>query len=1056
MVDGQFFGPDGVPTFTTSFNVQNNTIVREFQIKNVKFSNLPNTALKDLPRNRLPKDLNAELKITKIREQQVAVLTLHPLLNQNGQARKLVSFTLEYSLGSPQETATANRFQNQRFTSSSVLAQGTWYKFRVDTTGVFRIGREQLQEIGVSTSGLDPADIRIFGNGGRMLPQANSTERTDDLRENALFVYGGEDGSFDEGDYVLFYAIGPHGWDIDKESFRLSQHETNIYSDHAYYFLTVDNGKGQRIAVATPPDTPADASINTYQDFLVHESESINLFANGQQWMGEDFSFEDNQAFDFDISDLDNSQDITIRMRGAAVSFSDTRMRATINGQEALLLQFNALSNNSFALATTDVDSREVAVDRDQVRVEVSFENGGNPSSRGYLDYIELIATRKLIARGKQFSFRNVNASNTALLYEYRIQNASDPDQVWDVSDPYQPRILQDADSGNDYVFRAFGGIDKEFVLVDPDDLYQVEAVNDNRLDNQNLHGFKDVDYLIISPAYLMTEAERLADHHRQRSGWNVQVVDLEAVYNEFASGSPDLISIRDFVRFLYQTASSPAKKIRYLCLFGDSSFDFKDRITDNNNVVPAFQSYESFNLVTSFVTDDYFGMMDESEGELGSDDMQDVATGRFPVTSLTEAREAVDKTLQYYDTSSLGDWRNTVTFVADDPDTPNEFVLQETVDQIARELEAEKPSFNLKKIYADAYQQESSAGGERYPSVNEAIDNAVETGSLVLDYFGHGGVNGWANERILEVPQIQKWNNFNTLPLFITVTCEFARFDNPIRPTAGEYTFLNSKGGAVNMIATSREIFIGVGQVFNNTLMQNLFGFDQSPNTISEALMRTKNEFRSVQRLFVYNFGDPAMRLAQAGPDIRITKINEKDVQQSRDTLKALSRMRLEGVVMDGGGQIATDFNGTLTATIYDKPLDKTTLDNDNFGRTMPFTAIESKIFRGRASVNNGAFSVDFIVPKDIRIAYGKAKISLYAENQEVDRTGADLSVTIGGIDPNAPTDTERSLTGATPANLRFFMLCWRTPRGSTLPSRLWITTSLPFWTMTMPIPMC
>ena len=193
---------------------------------------------------------------------------------------------------------------------------------------------------------------------------------------------------------------------------------------------------------------------------------------------------------------------------------------------------------------------------------------------------------------------------------------------------------------------------------------------------------------------------------------------------------------------------------------------------------------------------------------------MQDVATGRFPVTSLSEAREAVDKTLQYYDTSSLGDWRNTVTFVADDPDTPNEFVLQETVDQIARELEAEKPSFNLKKIYADAYQQESSAGGERYPSVNEAIDNAVETGSLVLDYFGHGGVNGWANERILEVPQIQKWNNFNTLPLFITVTCEFARFDNPIRPTAGEYTFLNSKGGAVNMIATSREIFRRTGRV--------------------------------------------------------------------------------------------------------------------------------------------------------------------------------------------------------------------------------------------------
>ena len=115
----------------------------------------------------------------------------------------------------------------------------------------------------------------------------------------------------------------------------------------------------------------------------------------------------------FWIPDL--SQDITIRMRGAAISFSDTRMRARVNGQEALLLQYNALSNSSFALASTDMDSREVGVSQEQIRVEVGFENGGNPSSRGYLDYIELIATRKLIARGRQYSFRNVNASNASL-----------------------------------------------------------------------------------------------------------------------------------------------------------------------------------------------------------------------------------------------------------------------------------------------------------------------------------------------------------------------------------------------------------------------------------------------------------------------------------------------------------------------------------------------------------------------------------------------------------------------------------------------------------------
>jgi hypothetical protein len=424
--------------------------------------------------------------------------------------------------------------------------------------------------------------------------------------------------------------------------------------------------------------------------------------------------------------------------------------------------------------------------------------------------------------------------------------------------------------------------------------------------------------------------------------------------------------------------------------------------------VVPAFQSYESFNLATSYVTDDYFGMMDEGEGTLNGLDKQDVATGRYVVSNLSEAREAVDKTLQYYSTSSFGDWRNSVTFVADDPDEPNEFVLQQTVDLIAQETEESKPEFNLKKIYADAYTQESTAGGERYPQVNEAIDNAVEAGTLVLDYFGHGGVNGWANERILEVPQVQRWANFNTLPLFVTVTCEFARFDNPLRPTAGEFALQNNRGGPVSLISTTREIFISVGQVFNRTLFENLFGADGNSLSISENLMYSKHEFSSPQRFFVYYFGDPAMKLAQGSPGIKLTRMNGKDILQSPDTLKALSRVRLEGVITDGEGNPVNDFNGTLSATIFDKALDKTTLDNDNFGRKMEFRSIESKIFRGRASVNNGTFAFDFIVPKDIRIAYGPSKISFYAEDQRTDKSGADRSVVIGGLDPNAPEDEE------------------------------------------------
>ena len=400
--------------------------------------------------------------------------------------------------------------------------------------------------------------------------------------------------------------------------------------------------------------------------------------------------------------------------------------------------------------------------------------------------------------------------------------------------------------------------------------------------------------------------------------------------------------------------------------------------------------------------------MMDDNEGNLGSADLQDVAMGRYPVTSLKEARESIDKTLNYYASNSLGNWRNTLTFVADDPDDEDEFILQKGLDLITEEIDQNKPAFNIKKIYADAYQQESSAGGELYPAVNEAINNAVETGTLFLDYFGHGGVNGWAAERILEIPQIQNWNNNNSLPLFITVTCEFTRFDNPNRLSAGEYTLWNPRGGTSHLISTTREIFIREGNNFNQNLIRNLLSSQVENYSISEALMFTKHQSFSTQRLFVYSFGDPAMKLAQPEPSIKLTKMNDVELNKSRDTLKALSKITLEGIITDQNDQPITNFNGTLSATIYDKPLDKSTLDNDNLGQKMEFTAIESKIFSGRASVDNGLFSFDFIVPKDIRIAYGNAKISLYADNQITDRNGYDQSIIIGGIDSGAPEDSQ------------------------------------------------
>ena len=301
LVEDNFFDENKIPTSTHIFNVQSNVIVQEYQIKNVKFSVLPESRLGAIAIKDIPIAIESEFKVTKIKERAVGVLQLKPLINDKGQIKKILSFTLDYVLG-PRLVSDAMKLQKAPvYTDKSVLSSGSWYKFRVDTTGIFKIDKKLLQEIGVNTSGLDPKNIKIYGNGGKLLPQLNSEFRYDDLQENSIFVAGEGDGNFDENDYILFYAQGPHHWDVESSQPELSRHRTNIYSDFAYYFITTDNGPGKRVLAYNEPMQPAVRQISTYHDFLLHELENVNLFANGQQWLGEDFSFEERQNFRFDF-----------------------------------------------------------------------------------------------------------------------------------------------------------------------------------------------------------------------------------------------------------------------------------------------------------------------------------------------------------------------------------------------------------------------------------------------------------------------------------------------------------------------------------------------------------------------------------------------------------------------------------------------------------------------------------------------------------------------------------------------------------------------------------
>lgn len=636
-----------------------------------------------------------------------------------------------------------------------------------------------------------------------------------------------------------------------------------------------------------------------------------------------------------------------------------------------------------------------------------------------------------MVFEGEQLIFNNNQVVNTPGIVEYSLSNAASVSEIWDISNKHEVSALDNTEGHSVINFKSASGVFKKYLAVTPSDYYEPLRDSKTSVSNQDIKGtifkdeqgqFKDIDYIIIAPNNLVSQAERLAQINRNHNNLNVKVVTLDEIYTEFSSGNQDVSAIRNLVRYVYHNASAPDKRLKYLCLFGDASFDYKDRIPNNTNIVPSWHSLDSFSLTNAFVSDDFFGMMDLNEGDMGTSNKLDIAVGRILAETPQRAKEMVDKIELYYQEESYGSWRNNVVVISDDVDFAWENVLQETTDEIGRTITAEKPTLNVVKIHSDAFQQEASSSGERYPEVNKTIKDAIELGALVVNYFGHGGEDGLASERIFDINDSQDIRNTCKFNCFVTVTCEYTRFDNPFRPTAGEYTYWNTQGGAISLITTTRQIFVSVGVSFNIKLEEYLFGYgsDEYP-TMAEALRLTKID-PSIsgiqQRRLVFFIGDPAMKLAFPKPNIQLTKINDIPLGQTNDTLKALSKIKMSGEVLDPSGNLMTDYNGVLTATIFDKDIERQTLANNNVRENgqlvkMDFTTLGEKIFIGQATVNNGHFDLEFVVPRDIGIPVGQGKVSFYAKSETPmqDQAGASFDILVGGINDNAETD----ITGPT-----------------------------------------
>ncbi|MEC3906851.1 type IX secretion system sortase PorU [Tamlana sp. 2201CG12-4] len=1024
------FNPEDGLLFVDQWESTGGVNENSVSISQVVYETITKEALKDLDVAKIPNKLEFSIKNAISRDKRYVYFQLTPIIkDSNTSFKKVISFQVNYKNGSSVNRAisASGKFNASKAISNSILSAGEWFRFYVDTTGVFKLSKDFLQRLGVNVNNIDPRQIKLFGYGGGMIPYQNSVPYPYDVPENAIKFVGESDGVFNNEDYILFYAQGPKGYDAEKRT------HINCYTDKTYYYINVSAGNGKRIQSFQEPDGTPDLIIDTFEDYKFHEMDVYNLISLGRRWFGDKFDIDNQKTFEFEFPDLVTSSPIQLNVVVAGVSTTNSAMDLSINGSGITTLNLFGVSSPTLASGASYTGS--INVNSSKITVGLDYNNQGNPSAAGYLDYISIEALRALKFTNKQFQFKNSIVASASGIGQYNIANTSGLSEIWDVTDVYNVTNFVNNDDSNPVLsFKSTLGSLKTYVAVSTSDYFTPEIDESKTIiNNQNIKGaifnnsqgeFQDVDYIIVSPNHMINQAERLAQINRNQYGLNVKVLGLNEIYNEFSTGNQDVGAIRNMVKYVYDNASTPEKKLKYLCLFGDGSFDYKDRTPNNTNIVPSWYSYNSFSLTGSFVSDDFYGMMDNNEGAMASSDKLDIAVGRILADTPQRAKEMVDKIESYYVKEAFGSWRNNFVVVSDDVDQDWEGILQETTDNVGNLVTQNKPFMNVVKIHSDAFKQESSAGGDWYPTVTTQIANAVDNGALVVNYFGHGGEDGLASERILLKPDINNFRNFCKLNCFVTVTCEYTRFDNPYRETAGEFTYWNKKAGAIGLITTTRQIFVSFAIAFNNVLGQYLFSYsddddfdDNEYPTMAEALRLAKGNSAvsgNGQRRLIFFIGDPAMKLAFAKPSVRLSKINDVPLAQATDTLKALSYVKLAGEVTDASGNILTDYNGTLSTTIYDKSIDRRTLANDGTRLNgelvlLDFTTLGEIIFRGQASVKNGLFEFDFVVPKDIGIPVGLGKVSFYTKNETstLDQTGASVNtIKIGGINENAAED--------------------------------------------------
>lgn len=886
----------------------------------------------------------------------------------------------------------------EHYAQESKLARGKWVKINVEKSGMQFVSKATLASMGFA----DPSKVNAYGFGGALISENLHDPHPDDLPQ--LPTLKSARG-------IVFFATGNTCWTINSNSNGMFfSSETNPYSDDSWYFLSDIDAPEIQL-----PDAPTAASAagrtDRFTARLLHEKDLGAPHNSGRILLGEDFRSPSTQSFSFQLTDNADGNAMVKTVFSSRTTSGPASLMFAANGQRLPSNSADqipqASASDQFMRQATSV--KTVTGTGNSLQFQISYQASGT-IHMARLDYIHVEYSRRLQLRDNQLHFWSTSGEPTLMT----VAGTDSSTLVWDVTDPTAPMLVSTSAGNGSLSFVAPGGY-REYIAFNPATagfaLSRSEAVS-----NQNVHAMETPDMLIVSPNEYLAPSNRLADHHRTVDSFKVAVVTPQQLYNEFSSGTPDVSAIRKALKMWHDRAQAEgAEGPRYCLIMARPTFDHKTASTKPSYpLVPIWLSRYGFSETTSYSTDDFVGMLDDSSPVFDMARAKiDVAVGRFPVISLQEANDMVDKVIKYTTEPEYGAWRNNIMIIADDQDNGVHLSQAENVYN-GMTSAGNGSSFMYERLYLDSYPLMPAATGNTYPAAKERMLKLWNEGVMYIDYIGHASPKEWGHENLLNWNDINAFSN-TRLPFIYAATCEFARWDATDRSGA-EVLWLYPSSGIIATICPSRTVYISQNGTLNTASHKQIF--ERRPDgkglRIGDIMRNGKNNMTSADdnKLRYALMGDPAMRLPSPPHSVEVEQLMGTDLttaDHDSPVLPARGRAHVSGSITGPDGSVDSGFNGVLEIKLLDAESPVETYGNGDNGRVMIYNDRKTRLYSGSTRVKNGKWETTILMPSEIENNYSPAKIVLYAwSDNGVEANGACDSFYVYGYDENAPADND------------------------------------------------